>query len=935
LFNSRKNQSFSIQVIGLSPDVLIKKSNHCSTRNSLQMLLLKPKDSINYKFKSLKTYAWDRVVGNKFKFRSVFDRIEIGYLSAEFSFYNKLFDEKDWKATLSIRGVAIDGAVIIKEICSKEEEIIIKKEENIIRYYYGWGEDTPGATWKKGKYRWIASVNNEIVGICDFYIEDHGKVTPDNNPYFVVDSLRTYEAPSGDIEESERTYLKSFDVKTTRYIMGEITFTSKIQPNWLCELFFNFYDDTGTLLGSSDTFSLIDFQKNTISAGYGGDKPGSWIEDNYRLEVVFMDTTVAVIPFSISAENKQRVSDFEALLNQDVSGFYNAGYVSKNTFINHSENLPESEIVQQEQKSVESDLINSKPEKTLDEIKRELDALIGLENIKAKVHEYIDYIKFLKLRKEKGINDDEKISMHSVFTGNPGTGKTTVVKLLGEIFHALGLLSKGHVYTVDAGDLISEYIRQTSKKTTEAIEKARGGILFIDEAYILYKEDSLGDFGPEAVAELVTEMSDGKGDIAIMVAGYPDEMNSFLNSNPGLKSRFKHHFHFNDYTPDELLQIAQYAASKKNVFLHKTALNKTFEIITNAYRKRDKFFGNARYVYALIDQSKMNMGTRIVNHNPPEKLDKNSLSLIIEEDIEDVAVDKVSKKLQIQIDSELLNSALEELNQLTGLENIKQEINELVRLTKYYREMNRDVLKAFSLHSIFTGNPGTGKTSVARILGKIYKALGLLERGHLIDADASTLIAGYVGQTALKTKELIKKANGGILFIDEAYSLTNGNNNEFGQQAVAALIKEMEDQRGNFSLIVAGYTNEMKVFIQSTPGLESRFDNKFDFHDFNENELWQIVVGMFKQKNLNVEVDAEKQLKTYIAHLYKNRDRFFGNARSMRKIIEKAVRNQELRMADLPISKRTSDVVSTVILSDVKEFEYQKLQTKPTLGFRS
>ncbi|QGY47497.1 AAA family ATPase [Maribellus comscasis] len=898
------------------------------------MLLRKSKESYNYKFKSLKTYAWDRAIGNNYKFRSVFDRNEINYLSAEFSFYNKLFDEKDWDAKISIRGVALDGTVVIEEICLQEEEITIKKEQNIIRYYYGWGEEKYGVFWKKGKYRWIASINEKIVGINDFYIEDHGKVTSTDNPYFQVTSLRTYEAPAGDIDEQKREYLKTFDVKTTRFIMGEITFTSKIQPNWLCELFFNFYDDTGTLLGSSDTFGLMEEDKNTISAGYGAKDPGSWIEDNYRLEVVFMDTTVAVILFSVGPQNKERISEFEALMNDDVSGFFNAAHVSESTFSNKADEHAGPVIAPKEDKSNKPVNIKENSGKTLSEIMNKLDALIGLENIKSKVHEYVDYITFLQIRKEKGITDDDEISLHSVFTGNPGTGKTTVVKLLGEIFHAIGLLSKGHVYTVDANDLVSEYIRQTGKKTTEAIEKARGGILFIDEAYILYKKDSLGDFGPEAIAELITEMSDGKGDIAIMVAGYPNEMQSFLKSNPGLKSRFKHHFHFNDYTPDELLLIALYAAAKKNVFFDEPASDKIYKIITNAYRKRDKFFGNARYVFALVDQAKMNLGTRIVKHEQPEKLDEKSLSLIIEEDIEDIAVEMVSKKPRIQIDSVLLNTALEELNQLTGLENIKQEISELVRLTKYYREMKRDVLRTFSLHSIFTGNPGTGKTSVARILGKIYKALGLLERGHLIDADASSLIAGYIGQSALKTKELIEKANGGVLFIDEAYSLTNGRNNEFGQQAVAALIKEMEDQRGNFSLIVAGYTSEMESFIQSNPGLESRFDNKFEFHDFNENELWQIVVSMFKQKSLITDDEAEKHLKMYIAGLHKNRDRFFGNARSMRKIVEKAVRNQELRMADLPMSKRTSDVISKITLSDVQEFEYQKLQTKPTLGFK-
>lgn len=905
------------------------------------MLNRKSKKDKNFKFKSLKSYAWDRVIGNNFKFRTVFDKSEINYLSTEFTFYNKLFDEQDWEAKIAIRGFAVDGNVNVKEICRKEEVITVSAEDNIVTYNFGWGEEKHGGFWIRGKYRWVASIDEEEVGYCVFYVEDYNRVTNSNNPYFEVLTLRTYEAPNGDIEESERKYLKSFDIKETRYVMGEICFSNKIETEWLCELFFNFYDDTGLLVGTSETMGLITPNKDvgerfTITAGYGGEAPGSWIEDNYRLEVVFMDTTVAVIPFSVGHKNIERISDYEALLNEDVLGFFNATYVSKNALnndqteinTNSSEKSNEEKTEKYEKSEKEID------KKPLSEILAELDALVGLETIKTKVREYVDYISFLQLRKENGIDDDEEISLHSIFTGNPGTGKTTVVKLLGNIFNAMGLLSKGHVHSVDASDLISEFIRQTGKKTTEAIEKARGGILFIDEAYMLFKKDSSGDFGPEAIAELITEMSDGKGDLAIMVAGYPKEMDEFIKSNPGLKSRFKHHFHFDDYTPEELLKIAAFAAKQKNVTLHKTASEKLLKIITAAYRKRDRTFGNARFVYALIDEAKMNMGIRIVNHFEPEKLDKKKLSLVLAEDIEDINETASANKLNLNIDNDLLQTTLEELNHLTGLENIKQEINELVRLTRYYKEMDRDILKAFSLHSIFTGNPGTGKTSVARIIGKIYKALGLLERGHLIDADASSLIAGYVGQSALKTKELVDKAIGGILFIDEAYSMTNGHNNEFGNQAIAALIKEMEDRRGSFSLIVAGYTDEMQQFIKSNPGLDSRFDNKFVFHDFNENELWNIAETMFKQKSLVVDEEGEKHLKIYIHQLYENRNRFFGNARSIRKIVEKVVRNQELRMADLPKSQRTQSAISTVILNDVKEFVFTKTQQKPSLGFK-
>ncbi|PJB59197.1 MAG: hypothetical protein CO098_04695, partial [Bacteroidetes bacterium CG_4_9_14_3_um_filter_41_19] len=213
-----------------------------------------------------------------------------------------------------------------------------------------------------------------------------------------------------------------------------------------------------------------------------------------------------------------------------------------------------------------------------------------------------------------------------------------------------------------------------------------------------------------------------------MVAGYPKEMDTFIKSNPGLKSRFKHYFHFEDYTPDELVEIAQYAAKKKDVKLSPEAQKRLLKLVTTAYRKRDKSFGNARFATALVDEAKMNMGVRVIKQHDPEKLNKNILSVIQPEDIEDMEETSTKKKLELPIDNDQLKLAIDELNQLTGLENIKQEINELVKLTRYYKEMNRDVLKAFSMHSIFTGNPGTGKTTVARIIGKIYKALGLLER---------------------------------------------------------------------------------------------------------------------------------------------------------------------------------------------------------------
>ena len=188
------------------------------------------------------------------------------------------------------------------------------------------------------------------------------------------------------------------------------------------------------------------------------------------------------------------------------------------------------------------------PEKTLEELLKDVDDMIGLDNVKKSIHENITYLNFTKLRKEKGFNDGSDISLHSVFTGNPGTGKTTIVKKLGQIYKKMGLLSKGHVFEVDRSVLVGEYIGQTAPKVKKAIDDARGGILFIDEAYSLARSgDDSKDFGKEVIEILIKEMSDGKGDIAIIVAGYPKEMNTFIDSNPGLKSRFSQYFHFDDY----------------------------------------------------------------------------------------------------------------------------------------------------------------------------------------------------------------------------------------------------------------------------------------------------------------------------------------------------------------------------------------------------
>ena len=447
-----------------------------------------------------------------------------------------------------------------------------------------------------------------------------------------------------------------------------------------------------------------------------------------------------------------------------------------------------------------------------------------------------------------------------MFTGNPGTGKTTVAEMMGKLYQKMGLLSRGHVVSADRVDLVGEYIGQTAPKVKAVIEKARGGVLFIDEAYSLARaNDDSKDFGREVIEILVKEMSNGVGDMAVIVAGYPKEMKYFIDSNPGLRSRFKHFFKFKDYLPGELSDITLIAAQNKEVDFDDKAKNLLNEIIVEAYRTRDRSFGNARFVHDLVEQAKINLGLRIMKRANPKKLSHKDLSFIKMNDVKQIQI-KESKVLpNIPIDEKLLSIALDELASLIGIENIKLQIKELVGIVRYYKETGKDVVSNFSLHSVFMGNPGTGKTTVARILTKIYKALGILERGHMVETDRQGLVAGFVGQTAIKTAERIDEAMGGVLFIDEAYALSNygGLQGDYGNEAIQTMLKRMEDHRGEFFIFVAGYPDNMDKFLKANPGLSSRFDKTLKFEDYNSLQLTEIGIKMFTDEGYNISSKAK------------------------------------------------------------------------------
>ena len=279
------------------------------------------------------------------------------------------------------------------------------------------------------------------------------------------------------------------------------------------------------------------------------------------------------------------------------------------------------------------------------------------------------------------------------------------------------------------------------------------------------------------------------------------------------------------------------------------------------------------------------------------------------------ATKKFERKFNNYDNDEKLKEYIEELESLIGLLNVKKELNSLInfaKLQKIRKEKGMEI-PSISLHMVYTGNPGTGKTTVARIISKILYELGYLSKGHIIETNRAGLVAGYLGQTALKTEEIVKKAVGGILFIDEAYTLAT--NDEYGQEGIDTLLKLMEDYRDNLVVIVAGYPKLMIKFIESNPGLASRFNRYIEFEDYSRSELLEIFDYICKKSSYELSKEGKVFLEDFISKILSDRDENFGNARTIRNIFEQCITFQANRV--MAMSSFEEDDLITISKADI------------------
>jgi SpoVK/Ycf46/Vps4 family AAA+-type ATPase len=506
--------------------------------------------------------------------------------------------------------------------------------------------------------------------------------------------------------------------------------------------------------------------------------------------------------------------------------------------------------------------IHEESEKALDQ----LNEMVGMEIVKKRVNDFYQFLKYQKDRKQLGFQTKDELSLNMVLTGNPGTGKTTIARLLAKIYHELEVLPRPEVIETDRSQLVGAFVGQTEENVRAVVEKAIGGVLFIDEAYSLKREGQSGnDYGQTAVDTLVSLMTSKEygGKFAVILAGYPEEMRIFLDANPGLRSRFPQSnlIHLPNYSNGELLLIAEKIASENDYILTEEA---KIEINHRLEQERvDDTFGNARSVRNIVLDAIFKKGS----DHPISNEDILSYTLL---DKKDFGVEK----------DEHRESPFVKLERLIGLTELKGELETLISFVKMqqFRKEKKLPTVPIQLHSVFTGNPGTGKTTVAKIYAELLKECGMLKRGHLIVASRADFVAGYVGQTAGKTKKKIREALGGVLFIDEAYSLLSQSAGDFGKEVVDTLVDEMTKHNENLVVVLAGYPREMDQLLESNPGLRSRFKKFFLFPDYTAEELLAIIETYVESFQYQLTNDARTLLKQSIEnHTFKGNGRFATN----------------------------------------------------------
>lgn len=541
-----------------------------------------------------------------------------------------------------------------------------------------------------------------------------------------------------------------------------------------------------------------------------------------------------------------------------------------------------------------------------------LKSLVGLENIKKQIVDHTDLVKLNNLRASKGMFNRNP-PMHMVFTGNPGTGKTTVAKYIGEIYHSIGVLSSGHVVVTERTKLVSDFIGGTERKTETVINSASGGVLFIDEAYNLFVEsEDRKDFGLRVIETLLTYLSSDKPDMIVILAGYTGEMEKMLEANPGMKSRFPYIFHFEDYSPKELMQIGKLVLEEEQYRLTPEAEKKLTKYIINEYDHKDEHFGNGRFITRLITTRIIPSLSHRLLSKPIDKITVDEMRTIEACDVPDVDNHEFKPK---ELDETILSESLEKLDDLISLQNAKQALHDFVDISKLRHQQGTLKLTPQSLCWDFIGKTGTGKGTVAEILGRILQGLGILKQGQTVCLNADELTGNDEYQVLWNA---ILEARDGLLFLD-----MDAPDNNINLSHLRMWILNKLREFGQTTAVVFGQIKAEEDAIAqnlAANGIAS-YGNTIIFNDYTPEELVDILEALLqKDYHLDMKPAAREKILKYLEGVKASETKFKKIPVNLRTIVH--IAQTIAHIAQLRIVRTGGS--HSVTKSDVSHFRWNK-----------
>lgn len=526
--------------------------------------------------------------------------------------------------------------------------------------------------------------------------------------------------------------------------------------------------------------------------------------------------------------------------------------------------------------------------RSYEDVISKLDGLVGMENVKESFQEL-----YYQNQDRKGSSTPLRLSM--AFVGNPGTGKTTVARMTADLLYAMGLIRKNKLVAAKPADLISPWVGQTAIQTRDICRSAYDGVLFIDEAYTLaYSPENRGLSGTDrsmaqCVDTLLQEMEENADRLVVIFAGYPGPINRFLDSNEGLRSRVTRIIQFPDYTEAELLEIFQRICAKERFSLEENAFQALKARI--AFEKAGENFGNARSVETIFQS------IRAEWHKAPNE-------------------GRVFTQAHIQ--ATMPEQRRSDISSMIGLDEIKEQLRLFENRVKYLHALKEKGVQSppMNLHMLFIGNPGTGKTTVAQVIAEDLYRIGILKTNKCVCVEARDLLGNWTA-AAKRTEKEIQRAMGGVLFLDEAYALTEYASGSAGREAIATLITAMEKYRGELLVILAGYPRNMRAFLNVNPGLASRIGHTFHFRDYTVQELTDIFLTKMQKSGYLLSDGVAERVNQIMEFFHVIPG--FGNGRFVDNVIDHTITCRSMRSENDPFCYNditAADIPSVKMLLD-------------------